>query len=196
MTDQAAPAESATYSYKPSLMGAARQFTLAPDAMEWRAGFVSGRIPYGNVRRMRLTYRPITMQSYRFITEIWADAAPKLAIVSTSWKNLAEQERLDVAYVAFVGELHRRVAAAGGNVRFDQGASPVTYWFGLVVFVGVSFGLAFLIVRGLQAEAWSGAAFIGGFLALFLWQAGTYFRRNRPRIYRPDALPAEVMPKG
>jgi len=53
-----------------------------------------------------------------------------------------------------------------------------------------------LIVRALQVDAMSGAAFIGGFLVLLLWQGGTYFRRNRPGVYRPDALPAALMPKG
>jgi hypothetical protein len=50
-------------------------------------------------------------------------------------------------------------------------------------------------VRALQADSKGGAAFIGGFLVLFLWQGGNFFRRNRPGLYRPEALPAELMPK-
>ena len=53
-----------------------------------------------------------------------------------------------------------------------------------------------LIVRALQSDAKGGAAFIAGFLVLFLWQGGNFFRRNRPGLYRPEALPAELMPKG
>jgi len=45
------------------------------------------------------------------------------------------------------------------------------------------------------AHAVAGAA-VGGFLVLFLWQGGNFFRRNRPGLYRPEALPAELMPKG
>ena len=33
------------------------------------------------------------------------------------------------------------------------------------------------------------------FLALFAWQLGTFFRRNRPGTYGPDALPPEVLPR-
>ena len=69
------------------------------------------------------------------------------------------------------------------------------YWSGIVVFVAVSLGLAALVARALQAGATSAAVLIVAFLALFLWQGGNYFRRNRPRLYRPDALPAELMPK-
>ena len=52
-----------------------------------------------------------------------------------------------------------------------------------------------LIVRALQSGSITGAAFIGAFLALFFWQAVGFFRRNRPGLYRPDALPAELMPR-
>jgi hypothetical protein len=47
----------------------------------------------------------------------------------------------------------------------------------------------------LQTAAWSGAAFIAAFLGFFLWQAGTFFRRNRPGTFRPDAVPETVLPQ-
>ena len=62
--------------------------------------------------------------------------------------------------------------------------------------IGVSLGLALLVVRALQANAKGGAVFIGGFLALFLWRGGNFFRRNRPGRYSPEALPADLLPKG
>ena len=37
---------------------------------------------------------------------------------------------------------------------------------------------------------------IAAFLALFLWQGGNFFRRNRPGLYRPDAPPEELLPQG
>jgi hypothetical protein len=51
-------------------------------------------------------------------------------------------------------------------------------------------------VRSLQAGAAGGAVFVVIFLGVFLWQAGTFFRRNRPGTYAPDALPSLVMPRG
>ena len=187
---------SVAYAYRPSLMGAAWQFRLTDEGIEWAAGRRSGRIPYRNVRRMRMSFRPVNMQSQRFLTEVWADGAPKLQIVSSSWKSLVEQERLDKFYSAFVAELHRRIVQAATPMQFEQGSNPLLYWPGLIVFVGVALGLATLIVRALQADAMSGATFIGGFLMLLLWQGGTYFCRNRPGVYRPDALPAALMPNG
>ena len=110
-----------TYAFKPSLIGAMCQFTLKPDALEWQIGRRSGRVRYDRVRAVRLSYRPVTMQSQRFITEIWSADNPKIQIVSVSWRSIMEQERLDKAYSAFVTELHRRLAAAGAAAKFSTG---------------------------------------------------------------------------
>jgi len=184
-----------SYAYKSSLVGAPLEFQLAPDALEWRKGGIAGRTPYGSVRRIRLSFRPMTMQNYRFVTEVWPESGPKLQIASTSWKSLVEHQRLDAEYRAFVSELSRRVGAAGGNTAFDTGSPAFLYWPGVLVFTGASFALVGLSVRALQEQAWGGAAFIAAFFALFLYQAGNFFRRNRPGTYSPDAVPPLLLPK-
>ncbi|MGH6725376.1 MAG: hypothetical protein ACREB8_02375 [Pseudolabrys sp.] len=184
------------YAYRPSVLGAPWEFKLAGDGIGWSTGRKSGHIPFRNIRRLRLTYRPASMQSHRYMTELWAEGAPKLEILSSSWKSIVEQERLDKPYAAFVTELHRRIAQAAPPVRYEQGKPPLLYWPGLVAFVGVALGLAWLIVSALQADAKGGAVFIGAFLILFLWQGGNFFRRNRPGLYSPEALPGDLMPKG
>jgi hypothetical protein len=191
-----AAGEAVTYTYRPSLQGAPSEFKLTGDGIEWAAGRRSGHIPLRNVRRLRMSFKPASVQSQRFVTEMWAEGAPKLTIVSTSWKGMFEQERLDKSYAAFIAELHRRIARAGVPVRCEQGGHPLLYWPGLVAFAGVVLASAVLIVRAVQAGAMAGAAFIGVFLALFLWQGGNFVLRNWPGIYRPDALPAQLMPKG
>lgn len=191
-----ATGEGLGYAYRPSLMGAARQFKLAVDGIEWTTGRHSGRIAYRDVRRLRMSFKPANMQSHRFLTEVWAEGAPKLAIISSSWKGMFEQERLDQPYSAFIAELHRRLIRAAAPVRYEQGTLPLKYWPALVVFVAIVLGLCALIVRGLQANELSGAAFIAGFLALLLWQGGVFFQRNRPGLYRPESLPAVLLPKG
>ena len=197
-TDGADAAEDAdgdpVYVYKPSLVGAPLEFRLAPDAFEWRKGRHAGRTPYDGIRRIRLSFRPATMQNHRFLAEVWPADGPKLQIASTSWRSIMEQERLDAAYTAFLTELHRRVGAAGGAPLLQTGSPALLYWPGVVIFAGVLLALAGLIVRALQSQAWSGGAFVAAFLALFLWQAGGFFRRNRPGTYRADAVPAQVLP--
>jgi hypothetical protein len=183
-----------TYAYRPSVMGAMREFKLSNDGIDWAAGVRSGHIPYRNIRLLRMSYRPTSIQSQRFVTELWGEGAPKLTINSSSWKSMVEQERLDQSYSAFVRELHLRISKVAASARFEQGSRPLIYWPSLVVFVAVALGLAGLIVRALQIGASGGAAFVGAFLALYLWQGGNFLRRNRPGEYCPGALPKEVMP--
>jgi len=190
------PAGEPVYTYRPSLLGAPWTFRLAPAGLSYEAGRKSGLVAYRDIHRLRLSFRPISMQTQRYQTEIWAEGAPKLVIISSSWKSMVEQERLDKSYAAFVTELHRRIVAAGGAVRFEQGGHPLTYWPGVAIFAAMAFGLAFLIVRALQSDAIAGAVFIAAFLGLLLWHGGNYFRRNKPGIYAPDALPELLVPKG
>ena len=184
------------YSYKPSLLGPASTFKLGPAGLEWTRGVESGHVPYRNVRRLRLSYKPVSMQSHRFVTEIWAEGAPKLQIVSTSWRGMVELQRLDAAYAGFIAGLHRRVARDAATVRYVRGVTGFAYWPGLALFIAVGVLLAMLVVRSLQEDTLGATVFVGVLLALFLWQGGNFFRRNRPGDYRPDALPAELVPGG
>ncbi|MFY9684596.1 MAG: hypothetical protein WAJ88_02260 [Pseudolabrys sp.] len=197
MTEQVADAtgETVSYSYRPSLLGAPREFSLTEQGIDWVAGLRSGTVAFDRVRKLRVSYRPNSMQSHRFVTELWADGSPKLQIVSSSWKSMMEQERLDGAYSSFIRELHRRISRANGATQFERGSNSLVYWLGILVFAGAGVGLAALIVRALQAGAATSAAIVGAFFAFYLWQAGNFFRRNRPGTYRPDALPADVMPR-
>jgi hypothetical protein len=183
-----------SYAYRPSAFGPLRTFTLSEDGIDWVAGIQSGHLPYRNIRSLRMSFRPTSMQPRRFVVELWGEGAPKLQIASSTWKSITEQERLDQPYSAFVRDLHSRISNAGGSARFLQGSSPLIYWPSLAVFVVVALGLAALAVRALRAGTWSGAALVAVFLALFVWQGGNFIRRNRPRAYEADALPSDVMP--
>ncbi len=191
--DTGAPAE-VTYAYKPSLMGAPFEFRLTESALEWRKGNYADRVPYDRIRRVRLSFRPVTMQTHRFQAEIWPAAGPKLIVASSSWRSMVEQERHDATYGPFLAALHQRIAAHGGRTSFESGMPVLMFWVALLVFGAACFALAGLTVRALQIGELPGAAIVGGFLALFLWQVGTFLRRNRPMTYRPDALPPQVLP--
>jgi len=182
------------YTYKPSLMGAPWELRLTGDALTWRAGRQEGRVPYDRIVRVRLSFRPATMQTRRFITELWPAGGRRLSIPSTSWRSMVEQTPQDQAYGEFIRALHRRIAAAGGAATLEIGLPPVLYWPGLAVFAVVALALVALIVRALGVGELAGAAFVGGFLGLLIWQSGTFFRRNRPGRYRPDALPPTLVP--
>jgi len=144
---QSGSGDDPAYSYKPSLMGAAWEFRLRGDTLEWRAGRHQGSAPCGRIARVRLSFRPVTMQTRRFVTEIWLDRGPRLSIASTSWRSMVEQEAQDRAYGAFIRELHRRMTAAEAQASFETGTPAMLYWPGLVVFAGAALtGLGYSLV--------------------------------------------------
>jgi hypothetical protein len=191
----AAGADDPAYAYKPSLIGAPWVFALRPGGIEWQAGRHSGFAPYDRIRRVRLSFRPVTMQSYRFLTEIWSPGNPKIQIASTSWRGMVEQERLDAAYAAFISEFHRRLAAARSPIQCDAGVSSLVYWPGVIVFIVAMGVLMVIAVRALLNAQWIGAAMIVILFLMFSWQLGNHFRRNWPMRYRPDAVPPQVLPR-
>ena len=183
------------YSFRPSAFGAPREFRLLDGGLAWEIGRRSGVVPFDRIQRVRMSYRPATMQTHRFVTEIWSAEVPRLDIVSSSWKSMVEQADQGDRYRAFAIELHDRLAGAGRNIRFEAGVNPLLYWPGLAVFAVAAVGFAALTVRALESEAGFAALLIGAFLLLFLWQAGNIFYRNRPSAYRPDALPPLLLPR-
>ena len=187
--------DSPTYTFKPSLIGAGQAFRLAVDALEWQVGRHSGRIPYREISRVRLSFRPVTMAPRRFLAEIWSKNSPKMQIASTSWRSMVEVSRQDAQYAIFIDALHHRLHGAGSEAAFETGKPPWLYWPGAVIFAGLTLALAFLVVRALQADAKIAAALVVGFLAFSLWQIGDFFRRNRPGTYSAGAVPPQVLPR-
>jgi hypothetical protein len=194
-TSESAVAATPAYAYKASLMGAPWEFRLEPDRLVWVVGRRQGEIFYRDIRRVRLSFRPATMQSYRFIAEIWAPGAPKLTIASTSWHGIAEQRRQDQPYRDFIVALHQRIAAAKSNPLLDAGTHPFLYWPGVVVFAALAIGIVALLVSALRQNSWGATLFLTGFFALLLWQIGGFFRRNHPGRYVATAIPENVLPK-
>ena len=72
----------------------------------------------------------------------------------------------------------------------------VSYAVGLLASAAAALAFVGMIVRALQMGERAAAAVVAGFLLLFGWQIGTYFMRNRPGTYRPEAVPEQLLPRG
>lgn len=183
------------YAYKPSVMGGSYAFRVAPDALHWEVGRHSGSLAYTSIRRIRLSYRPITLANYRFVAEIWADGLPKLMVASTSWRSIVEQARLDADYVAFIRALHACIHEAGGRPELITGSSPFVYWPGVAAMALMIVTVPIVIWRTLREGAIGAGLLITAFMAYCFWQIGFFFYRNRPGRYALDALPPHVLPR-
>src|SRR3981081_20942 len=70
------------YAYKASLIGAAHQFELTDAGLSWRIAGKSGVWPYAEISAIRLSYRPVSMQSRRFRADIENAHAARTGILS------------------------------------------------------------------------------------------------------------------
>src|ERR1700749_688047 len=113
-----------SYAYKASLIGAAHRFELTETGLSWRFAGRSGLWPYADIAAIRLSYRPVSMQSHRFRTDIAHVSGARLAILSTSWQTVALMSPQDDGYRAFIVELHERMARAGSSAALSGGLAP------------------------------------------------------------------------
>jgi hypothetical protein len=182
------------YAYKASLIGAAHQFELTDDGLSWQVGSKSGVWPYAGISAIRLSYRPVSMQSRRFRADIESANRQRITILSTSWQTIALMAPQDRDYRTFIKQLHERMEQAGSKAALIGGIGPKTYAAGVVLLALVGIAIAGLLVRAIATGEFSGALFLVGFAALFAWQIGGFVGRNRPRTYTFDHLPEALLP--
>jgi hypothetical protein len=182
------------YAYKASLIGAAQQFELTDQGLAWTAAGRSGVWAYADIAEIRLSYRPVSMQSRRFRADITHANGGRIRILSTTWQTVSLMTPQDHGYRDFITALHRRMAAAGSKAALTGGLSKTLYAAAVVLLGVLGIAMAGLMVRALLTGEWSGALFLVGFAALFAWQIGGFVTRNRPISYTFDHLPAALLP--
>lgn len=183
-----------SYAYKASLIGAAHRFELTDAGLSWHIGGRSGVWAYRDIAAVRLSYRPVSMQSRRFRADVERTGGGRIVILSTSWQTVALMAPQDHLYRDFIAELHRRMKAAGSKATLTGGLGTKTYAAAVAVLALVGLAIAGLLVRALATAEFTGALFLVGFTALFAWQIGGFVRRNRPRSYGFDDLPERLLP--
>jgi len=182
------------YAYKASLVGAAHQFELTDQGLSWHIAGRSGVWPYADINIIRLSYRPVSMQSRRFRADIGNTHGARIAILSTSWQSAALMAPQDHDYRVFITALHARMAQAGSQARLDGGLRPSVYAAAIGLLVLVAIAISGLLMRAIATGEVAGALFLVGFAALFAWQVGGFVARNRPLAYSFDRLPEALLP--
>jgi hypothetical protein len=182
------------YAYKASLVGAAHQFELTDAGLSWRVAGRSGVWPYADIDAIRLSYRPVSMQSRRFRADIGHTDGARIAILSTSWQSAALMAPQDHDYRVFITALHARMAQAGSRASLAGGLGPRVYAAAIGLLVLVAIAMSGLLVRAIATGEFAGVLFLVGFAALFAWQVGGFVGRNRPLAYTFDHLPKALLP--
>jgi len=182
------------YAYKASLIGSAHEFELTDDALAWEAGGRSGVWRYVDISTIRLSYRPVSMQSRRFRADLQHITGRRIVILSTSWQTVALMAPQDDGYRRFIVALHARMAKAGSQAGLNGGLGRGFYTVSVTLVALLGVAMAGLLIRSVATGQFAGALFVVGFTALFVWQVGGFIRRNRPMTYDFDHLPDALLP--
>src|SRR4051794_31398489 len=116
-----------TYAYKASLIGSAHRFELTEEGLSWHVSGKSGVWRYTDIAAIRLSYRPVSMQSRRFRADIEHANGQRISVLSTTWQTVTLMTPQDNDYRAFITELHRRLAAAASGAMLAGGLKPGIY---------------------------------------------------------------------
>jgi hypothetical protein len=196
LRDETAAVNAATpgraYAYKASLIGAAHRYELAVDGLSWRTGRKSGVWAYADIAAIRLSYRPMGMQHRRFRADIDHVDGRHITIFSTSKQTVALMQP-QTGYAAFVLNLHAQLACAQSQARLSAGLRPGIYRLIIAMLTLLALAMAALLLRAVWTGELAGIVFIIGFSALFAWQINGFLRRNRPRAYTFENVPADLL---
>jgi len=183
------------YAFKPRMLAAEHAFRLGPDSLEWFVGGRPGRVAYPMIARIRLGFRLTNFMGRRYTAEIFPRTGARMDISSYSARGIVDNANQGAAYRAFISELHRRIAKAHGDCRFEAGMAAWRFWPSVAVTLAMAAGLVYVVVRGMFGDQIVTGLVVFAAGLLFLWQMGKTVLANWPRSYSPDAIPKDVLPK-
>ncbi|MGO4572308.1 hypothetical protein [Microvirga sp. 2TAF3] len=182
------------YEHSPRPVGGPIKFTLKGDRLIVDSGRKVHEVRLGAVETVRMTYEPGRFAQKAFRTRIRMKDGKTFTFTSLNWKNLVEAESLPREYRAFAQALFEAIARANPDARFVAG-KPWLIWITTATFaLGSLIAMAYLIWRALQMDATSIALMGGLFAAVGVWQLEPMVRLNKPRSFRPEAPPVELLP--
>ena len=185
---------SLTYTHSPRPVGGPITFRLDGDRLTVDSGRKVHEVRLGAVEQVRLTYEPRSFAQKAFQTRVRMKDGRRFTFSSLDWRSLIEARRLDDEYRAFARALLATVAAANPEARFVAGR-PRWVWTAAAILGAISLLAIALFLWRAATAGHTGAAVMGAlFLGAGIWQLEPMIRLNRPRSFRADAPPRELLP--
>jgi hypothetical protein len=170
------------------------RFEMKPDVLAVTQGSRSGDFAYSDIELIRLLYKPRNTTNEGYQTKLYRKDRRTVGLTNLTWKSLVDLDRKDQDYAVFVRALIGRIAAANPGVVLEAG---MPRWLHTVTALAGGIAMLALIFVGVQAlrqGGWPMALMTVAIGAYFAWWTARYLGRNRPRRFRPEAIPDDVMP--
>ena len=184
-----------TYTHSPKPFGGPISFTLKGSTLTVDSGRKVHEVQLGAVDSVRMTYEPGRLAQRAFRTKVVMQDGKSFTFSSLDWKSLVEAQEMTREYRTFIHSLCKAIVQANPNARFIAG-KPLGLWLpSSVLAVASLLAMGYLIWQALQMGA-TGVALLGALLAAVgFWQIEPMIRLNKPRPFRSEAPPEEMLPK-
>jgi hypothetical protein len=184
-----------TYTHSPKPFGGPISFTLKGSTLTVDSGRKVHEVQLGAVDTVRMTFEPGRLAQRSFRTKVIMKDGKSFTFNSLDWKSLVEAQEMTREYRTFVKSLCEAIIRANPQARFVAG-KPMGLWLpasGLAI--ASLLAMAYLVWQAFQMGATS-VALLGILLAIVgYWQIEPMIRLNKPRPFRSEALPEELLPK-
>ena len=170
-----------------------RTWTLTPKALQWHDDKgASGEIELSKVKEVRLRFEPSRAETRRFAMHI--NAGTTTTITNINYRGVMDFEARSDEFRNFVIAFHKALASTNPSVIYHQGSTTGAYignvLLSLFVFGIIIFAFFFFLFAGVVWVALVKLVIILALIPTLI----RFLKRNRPGTYRPDDIPAELLP--
>lgn len=184
-----------SYTTRENALGKRRAYQLTDDALTWQEvdAPVDG-VFFDDIAEVQMTFAPTRVSRNRYRTRIIFRHGGMVNIYNTDYAGFADFPEQNPEYVAFIGELHRRLAERGGDIVFRKGSGTGAYAANIIltVFIFAMIALAFVLLFNFGL-VWIAVAKLG-IVLFFVPTLVRYIRRTKPATYDPRALSEDALP--
>ena len=183
-----------SYETRLTLFEKVRTLTIDDSLLRIEEEGVTTEIPLNNVIDVRCRYQPTRVQLNRYECLVTAKGGTKLKIGNQFYQGVADFEERSEDYRKFVVALHVALATLNPDCIFHSGVSPTSYYLNGAFLISMILVLAFLlIVLGFSLPTFGVIKLV--LLILLIPYSIKWFFKNKPKNYRPKAIPIDILPE-
>jgi len=181
------------YRHKPRPTSFEVAYTLRGDRVTIDSGRKLEEVRLDAVAAVRLTYDPRSFAQRAYVTTLTLKTGRRIRFSSVHWKSMVEAAT-QPGYGAFLDALVPAIARANPAVSLMAGR-PRPAWLAIAGLTLLTFvGIVLFVARALESGSPAAAGF-GVLIGLAgVWQLEPMVRLNRPRRFKPDAVPRDLLP--
>jgi hypothetical protein len=188
------PVHYVTYGHRARPYSHEAVFELRDDRIAIEQGSRKGDFLFGEIVMIRLMYKPKNTTNEGYQTKIYRRDRKTAAFTNLSWKSLVDVDRQDADYSSFLRKMILATSAVNPSVVLVAGLPRWKHMLVSLFGAASVAALALVTVQALMQGSWPMALLTAGLAGYFVWWAMRYVSRNRPRHFKPDNIPADVMP--